>query len=906
MISNHAKKKLKTIAKLLQQSGFLKDALHSAVMLEQASYCYLFSKPPMLRKYGFHLVLSGDYYKQSDQIKHAICTYRSAFSVYKASAWSRIKDRVYFDTARWYAVLGIFDVAVQHMLEVLACGHQSKSIQELFLSDFCQLVQRTGKTFEISKLQLPVVNIASSKSFLKINGHMHHLQRKIMSFVKSLKLHEVAIKESLWHSLEEDLVPSLFTLRTNWLESHSRGISKKDEELNVCVAGEAIKVDIELKNPLQIPISISNVSLICDLAARSDEIASEAIKVDIELKNPLQIPISISNVSLICDLAARSDEIAFDAHGSTTELQNDEEVRDLGANREQGSDSLFALSEGEFSIRGGETILVQLTVTPKVEGILNIIGVRWKFLGAVVGVYKFEPKVVKKKVAKRRRKSERSLNDNLKLFETKSAPKLYGLIRHFPRMLYAGELCHLVLELRNQSEFRLKNLKMKISHPRFLYVGSREELDIRFPHCLEKTIDFEESSLKTEFNGPSKTIFTFPEDVHVQGDTPFLWPIWLRAAVPGNISLYITVYYEIEDESSIMRYRTLCMCYNLEVLPSLDVSFQICPIPSKLQEFLVRMDVVNRKTSVDFQLHQLSSIGNQWELSLLRQADKYAFCNLLGLVKPCLVSFSSRLNALKSLASEQAPSLPSLHQTEVRLRPQLGNEALYDISKSPLANFHHQERLLQESPQQLLENDADVGMSNSPQLFSHHKCHSRQDLNDLLSGTASMSPIWWLVDGPKTIQHDFSTSFFEINLRMTLYNSSSSVISTRIVTYDHASNLSQSNDTNSVSLGSQAGWYDVPQGNEIKITSNVLGTQVGKSPSLDSVMPFMWSRTSSTRVELESMCTVEVPLLLCIFAPGAYDLSNYGLHWSYNLSDDQESGMAETSGTCRGHPYYLT
>lgn len=37
-------------------------------MLEQASYCYLLSKPPMLHKYGFHLVLSGERYKKSDQV----------------------------------------------------------------------------------------------------------------------------------------------------------------------------------------------------------------------------------------------------------------------------------------------------------------------------------------------------------------------------------------------------------------------------------------------------------------------------------------------------------------------------------------------------------------------------------------------------------------------------------------------------------------------------------------------------------------------------------------------------------------------------------------------------------------------------------------------------------------------
>lgn len=101
------------------------EPLHSAVMLEQAAYCYLLSKPPMLHKYGFHLVLSGDRYKKCDQvaisqvikrlacellhllifcpvlpytlqIKHAIRTYRSAMSVYKGTTWSHIKDHIHF------------------------------------------------------------------------------------------------------------------------------------------------------------------------------------------------------------------------------------------------------------------------------------------------------------------------------------------------------------------------------------------------------------------------------------------------------------------------------------------------------------------------------------------------------------------------------------------------------------------------------------------------------------------------------------------------------------------------------------------------------------------------------------------------------------------------------------------
>ena len=61
--------------------------------------------------------------------------------------------------------------------------------------------------------------------------------------------------------------------------------------------------------------------------------------------------------------------------------------------------------------------------------------------------------------------------------------------------------------------------------------------------------------------------------------------------------------------------------HHLQVVPSLDLSFQISPSPSRLHEFLVRMDVVNKTSSESFQVHQLSSVGHQWEISLLQPVD---------------------------------------------------------------------------------------------------------------------------------------------------------------------------------------------------------------------------------------------------------------------------------------------
>ena len=35
----------------------------------------------------------------------------------------------------------------------------------------------------------------------------------------------------------------------------------------------------------------------------------------------------------------------------------------------------------------------------------------------------------------------------------------------------------------------------------------------------------------------------------------------------------------------------------------------------------MRMDAVNKTTSESFQIHQLSSVGNQWEISLLQPVE---------------------------------------------------------------------------------------------------------------------------------------------------------------------------------------------------------------------------------------------------------------------------------------------
>lgn len=826
------------------------EPLHSAVMLEQASYCYLFSTPPMLRKYGFHLVLSGDLYKKCDQIKHAIRTYKGALSVFKGTTWRHIRDHVHFHIGKWYGFLGIFDVAIKNMLEVLACGHQSKTTQELFLKDFLQIIQQTGKTYEVPKLQLPVINVPSVK--VAYEDHRTYASKEA-----------IHVKESLWRSLEEDMIPTLSS-KSNWLELQSKILPKKFKESNICVAGEAIGISIEFKNPLQIPISISGVTLICEHSPTVSE--------------------------------PNENNSIGDQNGETSN-------RSATRGNFASDTSLFTLSEADVVLGEGGTVLVQLTVTPRAEGTLKIVGIRWKLSGSLAGFCTFDSDLVSKKVMKGKRKSKRSTSDNLKFLVIKSVPKLEGYIHHLPETVYVGDLRCIALELKNPSKIPVKKLKMKVSPPRSLQIGHKEDLDIQFPACLERK-NSRQSSLTSRTDKVSDAIFLFPEDTSIADGTPVSWPLWLRAAAPGKISLYLSVYYEMGDISSVMTYRTLRLHFNIEVLPSLDVSFQISPRPSRLREFLVRMDVINRSSSKGFQVHQLSCVGNEWEISLL-EPTKVLPSDFL--VAGQAISWFLKLKNCRSVTDQDsAASLCPPEKADVNLLS--GSEMLFDLYSSPLSEFHHYEQVHQRISDQEQEQEQEdtidfmlISRSQSEEnkcanVFSHHICHR---------SVRTSSPIWWIMDGPRTVKHDFKEPFCAISLKLIVHNSSDDALSVCCNPSDSTANISSSGNASAAS-GNEVGWHDLSLSNDIKITTDPLVTRAVKPMSSDTVPPFIWSASSSTHFTLEPLSSRETPLEICVFSSGTFDLSNYALHWSLSSHSDQGDESSASSGTCQGHPFYIT
>ncbi|KAL8159000.1 hypothetical protein V2J09_000537, partial [Rumex salicifolius] len=88
-------------------------------------------------------------------------------------------------------------------------------------------------------------------------------------------------------------------------------------------------------------------------------------------------------------------------------------------------------------------------------------------------------------------------------------PRLEGSIRHFPKRSYHGEVHQLFVELKNQSNMAVRNVKMKISHPRFLLVGNPGAINAEFPACIT-----DRSPMNTNILAKGKQMiscFHFPE-----------------------------------------------------------------------------------------------------------------------------------------------------------------------------------------------------------------------------------------------------------------------------------------------------------------------------------------------------------------------------------------------------------
>ncbi|XP_032875370.1 trafficking protein particle complex subunit 8 isoform X1 [Amblyraja radiata] len=311
--------------------------LRSAILLEQAAHCFINMRSPMVRKFAFHMILAGHRFGKADQRKHALRCYSQAMQVYKGKGWSLAEDHINFTIGRQSFTLRQLDNAVAAFRHILIKdSKQMASQQEAFLREYLYVyksVSQLSPEAPLPQLPLPYIKSSATRVFFGHDRRPSEGEKQAATHVSLDQEYEREASQQ-WKELEERVVaivnkgaiPQNFQYTQYCLNSQTDNL-----RFPVAVVEEPVTVEVVFKNPLKVPLLLSDLSLLWkfnfkDFMKGSEEDARE----------------SISN---------EKDSHMKASHNIFTEVIN------------------------EFQISGEETKTVRLKLLPRLTGELHILGI---------------------------------------------------------------------------------------------------------------------------------------------------------------------------------------------------------------------------------------------------------------------------------------------------------------------------------------------------------------------------------------------------------------------------------------------------------------------------------------------------------------------------------------------------
>lgn len=251
--------------------------LRSALLLEQAAYCYLSAQPPFYRKYAFHSVLSGHRYTKAGQRKHAFRMYKQAEQVISNKGWNLAEDHIQYTISKQAIMLKKLEEAVQCLSHLLRpTSLQSSQQQAGFLREYIA----TQKT---------LLSHASSEELMTI-ALPHLKQNSVRVLVSSIAAQRsgnlipasnIDIMSSfdetwIWNKLE-DMVSQTATKKPIMMFKPFRSLYSGDYPTNdhpLCIFGEPIHFAFVLENPIKPSIIFECVTLLWEFKKDTGELFS--------------------------------------------------------------------------------------------------------------------------------------------------------------------------------------------------------------------------------------------------------------------------------------------------------------------------------------------------------------------------------------------------------------------------------------------------------------------------------------------------------------------------------------------------------------------------------------------------------------------------------------------------------
>jgi len=866
----------------LMRAHYEESHVRAALLLEQTAACLLRCDPPLERKFAFHLVLAGLRYHQCDQRLLAERAYRQVLTVYSGRHWGLIEEHLHDVLCRYKQDKGDSLGAIHHMMALLGgCAHRSEAVQEHYMKQFCEAVAEHEKRLAMEGrdeelplvLELPLPTVAADSAVVHADG---------VRYKGNPGAH--LVDEEVWDRMHESLSTGGATsamghsASSNWLAGKS---SKSMEELvaNVCCTNEAVGVDIEFSNPLDITLLVDDVRLICELEPSGAAASSS------------------------------SDRLASQAEGTAAEH--------------------FVVKRQQLTLRSKEQSILRLRVKPLVPGLLRVLGVDWCLNGSVLGRRLFPQR------SGPRWKGDTS-HHRLMFSVIPPMPRLAAMLHGLPTAVYAGEILRCFLELRNQSDVPLQGVRVAVSHPSEVLCASKEAAagsdSVSLPDALRLEAGVPQSWMAeaegqppqgvadlrplpplpsgerpSMFCGSATRVWRLPQDFSLDDGSGAFWPLWVSPQRPGNLTFHLALYFEKTSaplssaaSASSMRHRLCCISHTVNVLPSLKILAHVTPDPSHLQRCLLNLHIHNFPEANDhFLIRQVSCATHGMALSPLpehgvpQEAATATAADLLLEAKVGLGHTSSLYAHIeqKDGPADVAPAAGALPVKEGVLQwfhtcsaeAQLARQA-HD-SPPPIPN----------APQQPQECSARVVV-----LWEVRTAGRSLRLGSCLADLSPppvpatapgpQPPLRVVLKGPQLLRHDFSASpLCEVPLTLMVRNCLPHGTAVNV----DCSEAAAAAATSASPAGAAGTWHlseAAQDGAPEDAPSSAGGRQGGPAPSL----PWQWcGQSQATLSPLPPGGSGQVGLSIVVMAPGQYQVGGYKLTWTQSdLMAVADSGLA--------------
>lgn len=501
--------------------------LRSALLLEQAAYCFI--APKMMRKYAFHAVLAGHRFSKAGQRKHSLRCYQQAYQVYYERGWSLAEDHIHFTIGRQAASLKQVSEAVKAFEKLLnASSKQHAPQQAAFLREFLHthnlLFQENGTNCTgLPILPLPLLDNNNIK----------------------------VLYGPLGKPTESNIPASHVTFGTE--ESDEARWSKMEELLVTEAQGS---------QPMIFKPTVALYSGTSNNAVKPNAVLDEPVHYSIELHNPLHVPLPLSDVTLLWSFTRNDETVTNETKTTDSPDPVDSDVADA------------------ILLQPACKQNVVLSLTPRRVGELKILGVSYKLSNpvqtiggdppiansttVVAGKRLFEitpPKL--RNVKEKSGANVQGRDYRLEMNVIEKAAFMQILFTKLSPEMLCGEVQRVEVTLRNVGNAPLTNIHIASTDAKLFTLGNAE---------IDK-LGSEDSIARKSSRSVTKVILPVSKNGILNVGETHKMPLWVQAPhVKGTHRLDLLFYYESVESKAALKHRLCRHTWQLTVLDSIQIT----------------------------------------------------------------------------------------------------------------------------------------------------------------------------------------------------------------------------------------------------------------------------------------------------------------------------------------------